>query len=90
MVAWVFYDRGDRRLARAERTPDIVDNYFDALGPVFGLIKDCEEGRDVVDLLEGPVCHDGFKRLNCDPGFIPVESLHNCKQHSLAARQHMG
>ncbi len=45
-------------------TPDVVDGYFDALDPIFGLIKECEEGRDVMSLLKGPVCHAGFKRLN--------------------------
>ena len=47
-----------------EHTPEIIDAYFDALDPVFGLIKECEEGRDVTTLLKGPVCHAGFKRLN--------------------------
>ena len=47
-----------------EHTPEIVDQYFEALDPVFGLIKECETGRSVDDLLEGPVCHAGFKRLN--------------------------
>lgn len=47
-----------------EHTPDIVDGYFAALDPIFGLIKECEEGRDVMALLKGPVCHAGFKRLN--------------------------
>lgn len=44
--------------------PNIVDGYFDALDPVFGLIADCENGRDLFALLEGPVCHTGFNRLN--------------------------
>jgi glutamate-1-semialdehyde 2,1-aminomutase len=47
-----------------EHTPDIVDGYFEALDPIFGLVKECEEGRDVMSLLKGPVCHSGFKRLN--------------------------
>jgi glutamate-1-semialdehyde 2,1-aminomutase len=47
-----------------EHTPQIVDAYLQALDPVFALIKSCEEGRDVSSLLTGPVCHDGFKRLN--------------------------
>jgi glutamate-1-semialdehyde 2,1-aminomutase len=47
-----------------EHTPDIVDGFFKALDPVFALIKECEEGRDVFALLKGPVCHGGFKRLN--------------------------
>ena len=47
-----------------EHTPDIIDRYFAALDEVFALIKQCEEGRDVMSLLHGPVCHAGFKRLN--------------------------
>jgi len=45
-------------------TPEVIDGYFDALDPVFSIIKECEEGRDVMSLLKGPVCHSGFKRLN--------------------------
>lgn len=45
-------------------TDDVVDGYFDALDPVFGLIAECEDGRDLSSLLEGPVCHSGFSRLN--------------------------
>ena len=45
-------------------TPDIVDRYFDALDAVFALIRTCEDGRPVTDLLHGPVCHAGFRRLN--------------------------
>jgi glutamate-1-semialdehyde 2,1-aminomutase len=47
-----------------EHVADIVDRYFEALDPVFALISQCEGGRDVASLLKGPVCHDGFKRLN--------------------------
>jgi len=47
-----------------EHTSDVVDAYFEALDPVFALIKTCEQGRDVMSLLNGPVCHAGFKRLN--------------------------
>ncbi|SFZ85463.1 Glutamate-1-semialdehyde aminotransferase [Devosia enhydra] len=45
-------------------SPDVVDAYFEALDPVFGLIAQCEDGRDVTTLLRGPVCHSGFKRVN--------------------------
>lgn len=45
-------------------TKDVVSEYFEALAPVFGLIKECEDGRPVEPLLKGPVCHSGFKRLN--------------------------
>ena len=47
-----------------EHKKDIIDNYFTALDPIFKLIRDCEDGRDVSSLLNGPVCHDGFARLN--------------------------
>ena len=47
-----------------EHKPNIVNGFFDALDPIFGLVKQCEEGRDVMTLLKGPVCHGGFKRLN--------------------------
>jgi len=47
-----------------EHTPSIVDGYFEHLEPVFALIKECVDGRDVSTLLNGPICHTGFKRLN--------------------------
>jgi glutamate-1-semialdehyde 2,1-aminomutase len=47
-----------------DHTPDVVDSYFSALDPVFALVRECEDGRDVMGLLKGPVCHSGFKRLN--------------------------
>jgi glutamate-1-semialdehyde 2,1-aminomutase len=47
-----------------DHTNEVVDGYFEALEPVFRMIKECEEGRDVMSLLNGPVCHGGFKRLN--------------------------
>jgi glutamate-1-semialdehyde 2,1-aminomutase len=45
-------------------TNEIVEGFFTTLDPIFGLIKQCEEGLDVNTLLLGPVCHSGFKRLN--------------------------
>ncbi len=45
-------------------TPEVVERFFEALDPVFGLVRECEDGRDVMNLLKGPVCHGGFKRLN--------------------------
>ena len=45
-------------------TPKILSDFFDALDPVFALIKECEDGRDVMSLLKGPICHSGFSRLN--------------------------
>lgn len=45
-------------------TPEVIDRYTEALDPVFALIAQCEDGRDVTALLEGPVCHAGFRRIN--------------------------
>ena len=45
-------------------THEIVSGYFAALKPIFAIIKECEEGRDIMSLLEGPIAHNGFKRLN--------------------------
>jgi glutamate-1-semialdehyde 2,1-aminomutase len=45
-------------------SPEIISNFFEQLDSVFGLIKDCEEGRDIMSLLKGPVCDSGFKRVN--------------------------
>jgi glutamate-1-semialdehyde 2,1-aminomutase len=47
-----------------EHTSDLVGQYFEALDPIFALIKECESGRSIDGLLDGPVCHAGFKRLN--------------------------
>ena len=47
-----------------EHTPPVLEQYFAALDPLFGLIRACESGRNVDELLEGPVCHERFKRLN--------------------------
>lgn len=58
------YLAGNSVYVSTEHTPEVVAGYFDALDPLFALIKECEEGRDVMGLLKGPVCHGGFKRLN--------------------------
>jgi glutamate-1-semialdehyde 2,1-aminomutase len=47
-----------------EHTPDVLSRYFDALDEVFAMIARCEAGLSVSSLLEGPVCHAGFQRLN--------------------------
>ena len=47
-----------------EHSSEIIDEYFENLDPVFGMITECLEGREIDNLLEGPVCHAGFSRLN--------------------------
>lgn len=58
------YLAGNSVYVCTEHTPEVVGGFFAALEPIFALIKECEEGRDVMSLLKGPVCHGGFKRLN--------------------------
>ena len=45
-------------------TPEVLEKYFDALSIIFKKIKQCEEGLNVLDELESPICHSGFSRLN--------------------------
>jgi glutamate-1-semialdehyde 2,1-aminomutase len=48
-----------------EHTPKILDGFFEVLDPLFSVVKDCETGGlDINRLLDGPICHGGFKRLN--------------------------
>ncbi len=51
--------------ACTEHSDDNINRYFNELDPVFNIISKCEEGKmNIKELLEGPVCHSGFKRLN--------------------------
>ena len=47
-----------------EHSETIVNDYFDQIDPVFSLIAQCENDRNIDDLLNGPICHTGFGRLN--------------------------
>jgi glutamate-1-semialdehyde 2,1-aminomutase len=58
------YLAGNSVYVCTEHTPAVLDGYFAELDPIFATIKECEEGRNVMGLLRGPVCHTGFKRLN--------------------------
>jgi glutamate-1-semialdehyde aminotransferase len=51
--------------ACTEHTDDMFELYFTALDEIFATIAKCENGGDNINrLLEGPICHSGFKRLN--------------------------
>lgn len=51
--------------ACTEHTDSFIDSYIEALDSVYKDISHCEKGnKNINDLLEGPVCHSGFKRLN--------------------------
>lgn len=58
------YLAGTSFYASIVHTPDIVEPFFEHLAPVFRMIRECEDGRDVASLLKGPIAHAGFKRLN--------------------------
>lgn len=47
-----------------EHSNQIVENYLSELSELFSIIKDCEDGKSIDELLKGPICHSGFKRLN--------------------------
>jgi len=58
------YLAGNSLYSSTQHTPEILDRFFENLDPVFGLIAEVEDGRDLDALLVGPVAHAGFKRLN--------------------------
>ena len=48
-----------------EHSPEILAGFFEALDPLFSIVKECEtKEADICKLLDGPICHGGFKRLN--------------------------
>lgn len=42
----------------------IVQTYLKNLDKIFKIISNCEKNNNIDSLLESPVCHTGFKRLN--------------------------
>jgi|TARA_B110000971_G_scaffold40588_1_gene39792 glutamate-1-semialdehyde 2,1-aminomutase len=47
-----------------EHTYDILKDYEATLDEVFSMIAKCEKNQSVEELLDGPVCHSDFRRLN--------------------------
>ena len=41
-------------------TESLVDEYINELDAIFSKIKECEEGKNINDLLDGDICHTGF------------------------------
>lgn len=58
------YLAGSSFYASIAHSRAILDEYFEALSPIFKVLKECETHRDIMTLLDGPICHGGFKRLN--------------------------
>ncbi len=56
---------GNAVYASLPHTDELIDRYLEACGCVFEKIADIiKNGKDIKDLLSGPVCHKGFERLN--------------------------
>ena len=47
-----------------EHTEEVLSGYEEALDQVFGLLAECEQGRSIKELLDGPVCDKDFRRLS--------------------------
>jgi hypothetical protein len=45
-------------------TEDIINEYLLAAKEVFTLIENANNENNLSSLLEGPICHSGFSRLN--------------------------
>lgn len=58
------YLAGNSIYVCTEHTPEILEGYFNELDLLFANIREFENGKEVMPLLKGPICHGGFKRLN--------------------------
>jgi len=47
-----------------EHTDSVLQGYEEALDKVFDMVAECEQGRPIEQLLEGPVCYKDFRRLS--------------------------
>ncbi|EBA13976.1 aminotransferase class III-fold pyridoxal phosphate-dependent enzyme [Roseobacter sp. CCS2] len=51
--------------ASLAHTPEVLDLTFAALDDAMALVSKCQTGRETLEgLLDGPICHTGFNRLN--------------------------
>ena len=51
--------------ASTAHTQEHLDSYFEALDEIYKTIYKCESDElNILNLLEGPICHGGFNRLN--------------------------
>jgi glutamate-1-semialdehyde aminotransferase len=51
--------------ASTTHSDEYIGLYFNALAEVYSVIAKCESNElNIAKLLEGPICHSGFKRLN--------------------------
>ena len=43
---------------------NVLDTFFDELLLLFPILQECQKKGNILELLDGPICHSGFKRLN--------------------------
>ena len=55
---------GNCLYASLAHTPEIIDGYFFEMDKIFAEIRQFEEGRNLMEVLETPICMTGFQRLN--------------------------
>lgn len=58
------YLAGTKVYVSTEHTREIVDRYLTDLEEVFEFIAESKYKGCIDEVLEGPICHNGFKRLN--------------------------
>ena len=42
----------------------MLDKYFYCFDKIASQISDCEQGKNIDEILESPICIEGFKRYN--------------------------
>ena len=47
-----------------KHTDQVLKKYFENLKKIFATIGECEEGRNIDELLENPISENTFRRLN--------------------------
>jgi glutamate-1-semialdehyde 2,1-aminomutase len=47
-----------------DHSDEIIDKYLYELNKIFGVISKAEKNKDTTTLLDGPISHSGFSRLN--------------------------
>ena len=47
-----------------EHNDELLEEYYYHFEAIIKIISECENGRSIDSLLDGPVCHSGFARLN--------------------------
>ena len=47
-----------------EHNDEIINSYSSKMRSIFQVIQECEDGRNITELLNGPTCHSKFSRLN--------------------------